>query len=69
MKTIKYKVFRIHYKSQYGERYVLVEGDSFKDAIDVFDAYRKDEPYEIIDITSYLDVIKSITKKTITIEL
>lgn len=68
MKTIKYKVFRIHYKSSCEERYVLVEGTSFKDAIDVFEAYMEDKQYEIVDITSDLDVIKSITK-TITVEL
>lgn len=68
MKTIKYKVFRIHYKAPTTEKYILVEGNSFKDAIDVFEAYMSSEPYEIIDITSHLDVIKSITK-TITVEL
>lgn len=66
MKTIKYKVFRVHYKSPCEERYVLVKGDSFKDAIDVFEAYMNDNPYEIIDITTDLDVIKPIT---ITVEL
>lgn len=68
MKTIKYKVFRVHYKSHADEKYTLVEGNSFKDAIDVFEAYMNGEPYKIIDITSHLDVIKSITK-TITVEL
>lgn len=68
MKTIKYKVFKVHYKAPCKERFVLVESDSFKDAIDVFEAYMKGDSYEIIDITSHLDVIKPITK-TITVEL
>lgn len=68
MKTTECKVFRIHYKSQSEERYVLVESNSFKDAIDVFDAHMNEKSYEIIDITSHLDVIKPITK-TITVEL
>lgn len=68
MKTIKYKVFRVHYKLSCEERYVLVEGDSFKDAIDIFESYMENKPYEITDITAHLDVIKPITK-TITVEL
>lgn len=68
MKTIKYKVFRVHYKSPCEERYVLVEGDSFKDAIDIFESYMENKPYEITVITTHLDVIKPITK-TITVEL
>lgn len=66
MKTIKYKVFRVYYKSPCEERYVLVAGDSFKDAIDIFESYMKNKPYEITAITTHLDVIKSIT---ITVEL
>lgn len=66
MKTIKYKVFRVHYKSPCEERYVLVAGDSFKDAIDIFESYMGNKPYEITDITTNLDAIKPIT---ITVEL
>lgn len=71
MKTIKCKVFKIHYKLFGKEVYVLVESNSYKDAIDVFEAYMEWEgkpPYEIIGITKHLDVIKPITK-TITVEL
>ena len=55
MKTIKYKVFKVHYKSPCEERFVLVKGDSFKDAIDIFKSYMGNKPYEITGITIHLN--------------
>jgi hypothetical protein len=70
MKIVRQNTYKIEYKengTSYNE-YILIEADSFEEALNIFNEYNSKNTLSLLSISKYIPVLKSLTK-TITVEI